>query len=226
MNNISNVKLIITLIHIDSNRLETETIKLLKQMKQLKLLNVIEKVKRILEPESNSSEPNKGGGYLPGIIELELEAEEEDEDLQNDEGEVSKPETKILEAVALHDYVPDDPKILSLTANERLTLYSKANSDWWTGCKISEEGDKVEGLIADNHIRILDTKGSQDANDEGAGVCRRQVSFKPNLKKWEEQNPKVDERAPDLLKDVLEKSKEIEVSEIEDQEQDAFGTEV
>ena len=58
MNNISNVKLIITLIHIDSNRLETETIKLLKQMKQLKLLNVIEKVKRILEPKSNSSEPN------------------------------------------------------------------------------------------------------------------------------------------------------------------------
>ena len=76
MNNISNVKLIITLIHIDSNRLETETIKLLKQMKQLKLLNVIEKVKRILEPESNSSEPNKGGGYLPGIIELELEVEQ------------------------------------------------------------------------------------------------------------------------------------------------------
>jgi len=77
MNNISNVKLIITLIHIDSNRLEAETIKLLKQMKQLKLLNIIEKVKRILEPESNSSEPNKGGGYLPGIIELELEGEEE-----------------------------------------------------------------------------------------------------------------------------------------------------
>ena len=76
MNNISNVKLIITLIHIDSNRLETETIKLLKQMKQLKLLNVIEKVKRILEPKSNSSEPNKGGGYLPGIIELELEVEQ------------------------------------------------------------------------------------------------------------------------------------------------------
>ena len=47
-------------------------------MKQLKLSNVIEKVKRILEPESNSSEQNKaGGGYLPGIIELELEAEEE-----------------------------------------------------------------------------------------------------------------------------------------------------
>ena len=76
MNNISNVKLIITLIHIDSNRLEAETIKLLKQMKQLKLLNVIEKVKRILEPKSNSSEPNKGGGYLPGIIELELEVEQ------------------------------------------------------------------------------------------------------------------------------------------------------
>ena len=78
MNNISTVKLIITLIDVDSDRLEEETIKLLKHMKQLKLSNVIEKVKRILEPESNSSEQNKaGGGYLPGIIELELEAEEE-----------------------------------------------------------------------------------------------------------------------------------------------------
>ena len=77
MNNISTVKLIITLIDVDSDRLEEETIKLLKHMKQLKLSNVIEKVKRILEPESNSFEPNKGGGYLPGIIELELEAEEE-----------------------------------------------------------------------------------------------------------------------------------------------------
>ena len=77
MNNISTVKLIITLTDVDSDRLEEETIKLLKHMKQLKLSNVIEKVKRILEPESNSFEPNKGGGYLPGIIELELEAEEE-----------------------------------------------------------------------------------------------------------------------------------------------------
>ena len=77
MNNISTVKLIITLIDVDSDRLEEETIKLLKHMKQLKLSNVIEKVKRILEPESNSSEQNKaGGGYLPGIIELELEVEQ------------------------------------------------------------------------------------------------------------------------------------------------------
>ena len=77
MNNISTVKLIITLTDVDSDRLEEETIKLLKHMKQLKLSNVIEKVKRILEPESNSSEQNKaGGGYLPGIIELELEVEQ------------------------------------------------------------------------------------------------------------------------------------------------------
>lgn len=76
MNNISTVKLIITLTDVDSDRLEEETIKLLKHMKQLKLSNVIEKVKRILEPESNSSEPNKGGGYLPGIIELELGVEQ------------------------------------------------------------------------------------------------------------------------------------------------------
>ena len=77
MNNISTVKLIITLIDVDSDRLEEETIKLLKHMKQLKLLNVIEKVKRILEPESNSSEQNKaGGGYLPGKLELELEVEQ------------------------------------------------------------------------------------------------------------------------------------------------------
>ena len=78
MNNISTVKLIITLIDVDSDRLEEETIKLLKHMKQLKLLNVIEKVKRILEPESNSSEQNKaGGGYLPGKLEVEFEGGEE-----------------------------------------------------------------------------------------------------------------------------------------------------
>jgi len=77
MNNISTVKLSITLIDVNPDRLEEETIKLFKHMKQLKLSNVIEKVKRILEPESNSSEQNKGGRYLPGIIELELEAGEE-----------------------------------------------------------------------------------------------------------------------------------------------------
>ena len=78
MNNISTVKLIITLTDVDSDRLEEETIKLLKHMKQLKLSNVIEKVKRILEPESNSSEQNKaGGGYLPGKLEVELEGGEE-----------------------------------------------------------------------------------------------------------------------------------------------------
>lgn len=165
---------------------------------------------------------------------FENEPEEEDEDLQDDQEEESTAEDKFLEAVALHDYVPDDPKILSLTANERLTLYSKANADWWTGCKRNEGGDKVEGLIADNHIRILNSEeersaveGSKDADEEGQVVCRRHISFEPNRKKWEEQCPKVNEKAPDILKDVLDKSHELEISQKDDQEEDnAFGTEV
>ena len=158
--------------------------------------------------------------------------EEEDEELQEKDGEDKDPKPQFLEAVAIQDYNSGDPKILSLTANARLTLYSKANSDWWTGNKINEDGDKVEGLIANNLIRILesDDGGStieriESANDDEGGVSRRHVSFNSNLQKWEEQCS--NEKAPDLLQDVLDKSQEIEISnDDEDQKQYAFGTEV
>ncbi|MCH2228071.1 MAG: hypothetical protein MK111_12160 [Crocosphaera sp.] len=77
MNNNSIIKLIITLIDVDSDRLEPETIRLLERIEELKRLKVIENVERILEPTSNLSAPSKAGGsHLPGILEIEAEAKQ------------------------------------------------------------------------------------------------------------------------------------------------------
>ncbi|NEP49829.1 MAG: hypothetical protein F6K65_13855 [Moorea sp. SIO3C2] len=71
MNSIYTVKLIITLIDIEADELEQRTRKLWERMQYLYRRNVIEKVERIPLLESNSSEPDKGGSFLPGILEVE-----------------------------------------------------------------------------------------------------------------------------------------------------------
>ena len=137
-------------------------------------------------------------------------------------------ETKpTLEAVAEHDYISTDPKVLSFSTNDKLILLKKASSDWWHGSK-----DGVKGLIADNHIKIIENKTEDDTGDAIAransveeGVSRRVVSFNSNLKKWQKTTERNKEKAPDLLKDVLDQEIEVAVGENKNFE-GSIGTEV
>ena len=133
-------------------------------------------------------------------------------------------ETKpTLEAVAEHDYISTDPKVLSFSTNDKLILLKKASSDWWHGSK-----DGVKGLIANNHIKIIEDDKEDAiarANSVEEGVSRRGVSFNSNLKKWQKTTERNKEKAPDLLKDVLDQEIEVAVGENKNFE-GSIGTEV
>ena len=90
----------------------------------------------------------------------------------------------------------------------------------------------MKGLIADNHIKIIENKTEDDTEDEIArvtsveeGVSRRGVSFNSNLKKWQRTTERNKEKAPDLLKDVFDQEIEVAVGENKNFE-GSIGTEV
>jgi len=127
-------------------------------------------------------------------------------------------------AVAEFDFASDTPRALSFSAGETLLLYSQASEDWWRGNK---DGD--DGLIPSSYIRLVSPSPSPSPSrgqvsrgaspdtlrrlhSEDEGVISKLPSFKSNKQMWEKKTlDRKAAKAPDLLKDVLDKSQEIEV---------------
>jgi len=148
-----------------------------------------------------------------------------------------------IQAVVEHDFISENPKVLSLKEGDSLILHSQASADWWRGSR-----GGVTGLIAAKYVKILDLEEitekdlEQPQQDEGLikelqdKQLNKQLSFDSNRRLWEHRTKnegvKSVEKAPDLLKDVLDKSQEIEVTlgapsnEKKSGKADTFGTPV
>ena len=151
--------------------------------------------------------------------------EEKEAEVGVEAAEAAESEQPVQYAVAEHDYVPDTPRALSFSAGDTLLLYCQASPDWWRGNK---EGDDGLMLIPDSYIRLLGqdkpqssllrgSRGSSPANirremSEDEGVVSKLPSFKTKKQMWEQKTlDRKATKAPDLLKDVLNKSEEIEI---------------
>ena len=119
--------------------------------------------------------------------------------------------------MAEHDFVPDTPRALSFSAGERLHLHSQASQDWWRG---SKDGDQEVLLIPDSYIRVVSQDGENTSpatprrkdSDAEEGVISKLPSFNTKKMMWEEKTlERKGGKAPDLLKDLLNKSQETEV---------------
>lgn len=130
-------------------------------------------------------------------------------------------------AVAEYDFTSETAKALSFSAGDTLVLYSQANQDWWRGNK-----DGEEGLIPASYIRLVSPEQLAVGSDQGQqnpdnpsemsddGIIRKLPSFKSNQMMWEQKTldrkvkaaTTTSTKAPDLLKDVLDKSQETEVT--------------
>ena len=126
--------------------------------------------------------------------------------------------------MAEHDFVPDTPRALSFSAGETLHLHSQASQDWWRG---SKDGDQEVLLIPDSYIRVVgQDQENQDPRSRNTspatprrkvsegeeGVISKLPSFNTKKMMWEEKTlERKGGKAPDLLKDLLNKSQETEV---------------
>ena len=146
--------------------------------------------------------------------------------------------------MAEYDFTSESGQALSFSVGDTLVLYCRANQDWWRGNK-----DGEEGLIAASYIRLVTPEqlaaGSgqeqQSSPDQDQarkmsddGIISKIPSFSTNIKMWEQKtldrqtNAKAStSKAPDLLKDVLNKSQETEVTvRTEDKEKIVVDTPV
>ena len=136
------------------------------------------------------------------------------------------PPQSVQYAVAVYDFTSETAQALSFCAGDTLVLYSQASQDWWRGNK-----DGEEGLIAASYIRLVSPEqlaaGSDQEQDQQQlspnysrkfsddGIISKLPSFKSNIKMWEQKTldrkttkAGATNKAPDLLKDVLNKSQE------------------
>jgi len=138
---------------------------------------------------------------------------------------VDLPQT-VQYAVAVYDFTSETAQAPSFCAGDTLVLYSQASQDWWRGNK-----DGEEGLIAASYIRLVSPEelaaGSDQEQEQSQlspdyprklsddGIISKLPSFKSNIKMWEQKTLDrkttkggATNKAPDLLKDVLNKSQE------------------
>ena len=121
--------------------------------------------------------------------------------------------------MAVYDFTSETAQALSFCAGDTLVRYSQASQDWWRGNK-----DGEEGLIAASYIRLVSPEqlaaGSHQEQEQlspgeisDEGIISKLPSFKSNIKMWEQKTlDRKTTKAPDLLKDVLNKSQETEVT--------------
>ena len=136
---------------------------------------------------------------------------------------VDPPQT-VQYAVAVYDFTSETAQALSFCAGDTLVLHSQASQDWWRGNK-----DGEEGLIAASYIRLVSPEQLAAGTDQeqeqqqqqqlspgeisDEGIISKLPSFKSNIKMWEQKTlDRKTTKAPDLLKDVLNKSQETEVT--------------
>ena len=136
--------------------------------------------------------------------------------------------------MAEYDFTSESGQALSFSVGDTLVLYCRANQDWWRGNK-----DGEEGLIAASYIRLVTPEqlaaGSgqeqqpspepdQARKMSDDGIISKIPSFSTNIKMWEQKTldrkSKATNKAPDLLKDVLNKSQETEVTVRTDDKKD------
>ena len=129
--------------------------------------------------------------------------------------------------MADYDFTSENAQALSFSAGDSLVLHCQASQDWWRGNK-----DGVEGLIPASYIRLLRTEELAAGSDQERrtpdiprkisddGIISKLPSFKSNIMMWEQKTldrkvkaaTTTSTKAPDLLKDVLDKSQETEVT--------------
>ena len=127
------------------------------------------------------------------------------------------PPQPVQYAVAEFDFTSETSRALSFSAGDTLVLYSQASQDWWRGNK---NGD--DGLVPASYIKLVNPEELAATSEQSIspynrrksedGIISKLPSFKSNMQMWEQKTlERTNRKAPDPLKDVLNKSKETEV---------------